>query len=188
MEMRGFSPSVSCRGSRGGAHAGYVRVGDASEDLSWFQWQHGEVEERTNSNKLLKLTSIYLVTQECGSLPPQPSVNPLPLEAACMMPSLFSKGSRKKQIASLTSAPGKPERTIILNNVASQESCMALHEDMELLEWVQRRPQKRSEGWSTSPVRKGWESWGHWARRREGSGETLQKPSSIWRGPFYKGM
>ena len=27
--------------------------------------------------------------------------------------------------------------------------------DMELLEQVQRRPQKRSEGWSTSAVRKG---------------------------------
>jgi len=40
------------------------------------------------------------------------------------------------------------------------ESCIQLwssqhREDMDLLEWVQRRPQKRSRGWSTSPVRKG---------------------------------
>jgi len=40
------------------------------------------------------------------------------------------------------------------------ESCAQLcspqHEkDMDLLEWVQRRPQKQSEDWNTSPVRKG---------------------------------
>ena len=42
------------------------------------------------------------------------------------------------------------------------ESCIQLWspqqwEDMDLLEWVQKRPQKWSEGWSTSAVRKGWE-------------------------------
>jgi len=31
-------------------------------------------------------------------------------------------------------------------------------------------PQKRSEGWSTSPVKKGWESWGCSAWRREAAG------------------
>jgi len=41
-----------------------------------------------------------------------------------------------------------------------QESCVQLwsaqhRTDMDLLEGVQRRPQKRSEGWSTSAVRKG---------------------------------
>lgn len=41
----------------------------------------------------------------------------------------FFKGSRKKQINSLTSAPGKPVETI-LNNVASQESCMAFVESI----------------------------------------------------------
>jgi len=40
------------------------------------------------------------------------------------------------------------------------ESCVQLwspqhRKDMELLDWVQRRPQKFSEGWSTSPMRKG---------------------------------
>ena len=40
------------------------------------------------------------------------------------------------------------------------ESCIQLWrpqrtKDMDLLEWVQRRPQERSEGWSTSPMRKG---------------------------------
>jgi len=34
-------------------------------------------------------------------------------------------------------------------------------------------PQRWSEGWSTSPMRKGWESWGCSAWRREGCGETL---------------
>ena len=45
--------------------------------------------------------------------------------------------------------------------------------DMDLLEWVQRRPWRWSEGWSTSPMKTGWESWGCSAWRREGSGETL---------------
>jgi len=40
------------------------------------------------------------------------------------------------------------------------ESCVQLwspqhRKDMDLLERIQRRPQKRSEGWSTSPMRKG---------------------------------
>jgi len=44
-----------------------------------------------------------------------------------------------------------------------QESCVQLwsprHKKvMELLERGQRRPQQRSEGWNTSPMRKGWES------------------------------
>jgi len=41
--------------------------------------------------------------------------------------------------------------------------------DLELWEQGQRRPQQRSEGWSTSAVRKGWESWGSSAWRRAGS-------------------
>ncbi|KAK4831333.1 hypothetical protein QYF61_016822 [Mycteria americana] len=51
--------------------------------------------------------------------------------------------------------------------------------DMELLERVQRRPQKWSEGWNTSAVEKGWESWGCSAWRREGCGETLLWPFNI---------
>ena len=71
---------------------------------------------------------------------------------------------------------------------AHQESCIQLwspqhNKDMELLEWVQTRPQKWFECWSTSAVRKCWESWGCSAWRREGCGETLQQPSSTWRGP-----
>jgi len=33
--------------------------------------------------------------------------------------------------------------------------CAQHRTEMELLEWVQRRPQKLSEGWNTSAVRKG---------------------------------
>ena len=51
------------------------------------------------------------------------------------------------------------------------ESCIQLwspqhRKGMDLLERRQRRPQKWSEGWSTSPVRKGRESWGCSAWRR----------------------
>ena len=37
------------------------------------------------------------------------------------------------------------------------------------------------EGWSTSPMRKGWGNWDCLAWRREGSGETSLRPSSTWR-------
>jgi len=58
------------------------------------------------------------------------------------------------------------------------DSCIQLwspqhRTDMDLLEWGQRRPQIWSEGWNTSAVRKGWESW-----RREGCGETVEQPFS----------
>jgi len=44
---------------------------------------------------------------------------------------------------------------------------------MELLEQGQRRPQKLSEGWNTSAVMKGWESWhcSDWRR-----GKALGRP------------
>ena len=38
-----------------------------------------------------------------------------------------------------------------------------------------------SEGWSTSPMRKGWGNWACLVWRREGSGETSLRPSSTWR-------
>ena len=41
-------------------------------------------------------------------------------------------------------------------------------------------------GWSTSPMRTGWESWGCSAWRRGGCRETLLQPSSTWRGPARK--
>ena len=47
-------------------------------------------------------------------------------------------------------------------------------------------PQKLSEGWNTSPVRKGWESCGCSACRSEGSRDTLRQPSSTLRGPTRK--
>ena len=64
-----------------------------------------------------------------------------------------------------------------------RESCVQLwnpqhRKDMDLLERVQRRPEKWSEGWSTSPMRKGWGSWGCSAWRREGWGKTLLRPFS----------
>ena len=48
--------------------------------------------------------------------------------------------------------------------------------------WSRGGPQKWSEDWNTSAVRKGWDSWGCAACRREGSGDTLKQPSSTWRG------
>ena len=47
-------------------------------------------------------------------------------------------------------------------------------------------PQRWSKGWNTSPMRKGWESWGCSAWRREGGGETWLQPSSTWTGPRGK--
>ena len=47
-------------------------------------------------------------------------------------------------------------------------------------------PRKWSEGWSTSPMRTGWESWGCSAWRREGCGETSLRPPSNWRGLIRK--
>jgi len=64
-----------------------------------------------------------------------------------------------------------------------RESCVQLwsphnKKDTDLVEWVQRRPQKWSQGWNTSSMKKGWESWGCSAWRREGSGETSLQHSS----------
>ena len=42
-------------------------------------------------------------------------------------------------------------------------------------------PLRWSEGWSTSPVKKGWGNWACLAWRREGTGETSLWPSSTWR-------
>jgi len=63
------------------------------------------------------------------------------------------------------------------------ESCMQLwspqHEkDMDVLEWVQRRVTKMIRGWSTSPMRTGYESWGCSASRSESSRVTIEQPSS----------
>jgi len=54
---------------------------------------------------------------------------------------------------------------------------------MELLEWLQSRPQGFSEGWSISPLKRGWESWACSVWRREGPMETPLWPPSTWRGP-----
>jgi len=35
-------------------------------------------------------------------------------------------------------------------------------------------------GWSTSPMKTGWDSWGCSACRRESSGKTLLQPVSTW--------
>ena len=65
------------------------------------------------------------------------------------------------------------------------------------IRWSRSRggPQRWSEGWSNSAVRTGWGSWGCSAWRREGSGVTLEQPSSTfrglqegWRGAFHKGV
>ena len=71
------------------------------------------------------------------------------------------------------------------------ESCVQLwsphhRKDMDLLEWVQRRLQKRSEGWNTSVMREGWESLGSSAWWREGSRETLELPFSTWNRAYKK--
>jgi len=59
-----------------------------------------------------------------------------------------------------------------------QESCVQLwspqhRTDMDLLERGQRRPQKLSEGWSTSPRWTGGENWICSAWREGGSTDTL---------------
>jgi len=46
--------------------------------------------------------------------------------------------------------------------------------------------QRWSKGWSTSPMKKGQGSWGCSAWSREGCRETLEQPSSTWRGPTRK--
>lgn len=54
-----------------------------------------------------------------------------------------------------------------------------LHEeDIDLLEWVQRRLLRWSKGWSTSAMMKGWRSWVCSAWRREGSG-GIERISSM---------
>ena len=54
--------------------------------------------------------------------------------------------------------------------------------------WSRSRewPQKCSEGWNTSPVRKGLDSWGCSAWRREGSRDASLCPFSTWRGAYKK--
>jgi len=54
-------------------------------------------------------------------------------------------------------------------------------------------PRRWSEGWSTSPTRTGWGSWGCSAWRREGCGVTLEQlpvPEGVYRkdgeGPFTR--
>lgn len=55
-----------------------------------------------------------------------------------------------------------------------------------LLEWVQKRTQKWSEGWSTSPVKTGWETWSDSGGRWECSEETLFWLFSTKRKPLRK--
>lgn len=53
---------------------------------------------------------------------------------------------------------------------------------LDLLDQVQRNPQRWSEDWSTSLVKTGQECWGCSALRAEGSRETLLWPYSTWKG------
>ena len=100
-----------------------------------------------------------------------------------------SVGSRVREgILPLCSALMRPPR----------ESCVQLwspqhRTDLERLERGQRRPQQWSEGWYPSAGRRGWESWGCSAWRREGSRETLLQPSvpegDLKEGEaFYQGL
>ena len=81
-----------------------------------------------------------------------------------------------------------------------RESCLQLwspqhRKDMDLLAWGQRRPQKWSEGWSTSPMRKA-ERVGAVQPGQEKapgrSSSSLTVPEGglqgRWRGTFYKGL
>jgi len=79
----------------------------------------------------------------------------------------------RKGIVPLCSALLRPPLQYWVQAWGSQHN-----KDMELLESVQRRPQRYSEGWSTSPMKKGWRSWAGSAWGREGSGETSLQPSS----------
>jgi len=130
------------------------------------------------------------------------------LHGCCPCPELTSPHTTTdseeadKLVATCTQGPRAPWGMSLCPTLARwpRESCVQLwspqhRTDLDLLELGQRRPQQWSKGWSTSAVRKGWESWGCSAQRREGSGETLEKPASAWRGlreswrgAFHKGM
>jgi len=71
------------------------------------------------------------------------------------------------------------------------ESCVQLwspqrRTELELLEQGQRRLQQWSEGWSTSPVRTGWNNWGCSAGRREGCKETVEQYCQYLKGAYKK--
>ena len=68
------------------------------------------------------------------------------------------------------------------------ENCVQMWTEEVRTGWRASRggPQKWSKRWNTSPMKTGWESWSHSAWRREGSRETCEWPSSIWRRAIRK--
>lgn len=67
-------------------------------------------------------------------------------------------------------------------------------ENMDPLEWVRRRPPRWSEGWSTCPMKTGWETSVHPGEKkapgRHHSSLSVAKRGlhERWWGTFYKGM
>ena len=93
---------------------------------------------------------LWVLVNEKLSLPEQCVL--LAQKANCIMECIKRSvsSSSREGILSLCSALVRPHL----------ESCVQLwspqlRKDMELLEWVQRRPHKWSDGWNTSPMRKG---------------------------------
>ena len=73
-----------------------------------------------------------------------------------------------------------PSALLLWSSIWSTASRSQYKKDVGLLEWVKRRPQMWSEGWSTSPVKISWGSWAYSAWRRESSSETSLQPSNTW--------
>ena len=68
-------------------------------------------------------------------------------------------------------------------SVASSSGALSLWKTWTCWSGSRGGPQKWSEGWNTSPIRQGWESWGCSAWRREGCRDLFLQPSSTWSGP-----
>ena len=113
------------------------------------------------------------------------------LNGCAFLRSSSSSSRREEQPVLISNATPHAADLLPVSLIQSHILCLSQAQQMKL---SRGGPQKWSGVWSTSPVRKGWESWGCSAWRSEGCGETLEQPASTWRGlkeswrgTFYKG-